>query len=59
MDVSRMKNYMLSRNSVGDGVGSGIKAGLNGEEGTGEPSRFLWKGLRVWKREMGDAWREV
>jgi len=41
---------MFSRNSVGEGVGSGIAAGLRGE-----PSRFLWKGLRVWNREMGDA----
>ena len=47
MDVSIKKVYMFSRNSVGDGVGSGTEAGLRGEVGAGEPSRFLWKGLRV------------
>jgi len=45
-----------SRNSEGDGAGSGIAAGLIGDAGTGDrDSSCLWNGLRVWMREMGDA----
>ena len=55
MGCSDKGAYIFSKSSPGEGAGSGIDAGLRGEGGTGEPSRFLWNGLRVWKRETGEA----
>jgi len=47
---------MFSMSSSGVGDGKGIARGVKGETGAGERSSwYLWKGLRVCKRETGDA----